>query len=67
MSEGIPQNHVGDPESESVPGSSPTMAKSELAGGTALAELADRRPLELDSHPISPNGAGGYENGRRGR
>ncbi|KAK3298076.1 uncharacterized protein B0H64DRAFT_393861 [Chaetomium fimeti] len=65
LEEEIPQSHVGSPDFESATMQStvsPTTVKSEPAGITAIAELADYRTLELDSLPVnSPNGTRGYE------
>lgn len=66
-----PQSQAGYPESETTGTTgtqsvwSPAMPKSELSEATAVAELADHRPFELDSSPVSAYGVGGYGNGKQ--
>ncbi|KAH6613250.1 hypothetical protein F5144DRAFT_499668 [Chaetomium tenue] len=61
----VPQSDFGNHDFESATMQStmsPLTVKSELADVTNVAELADHRTVELDSHPVSSNGAGRYMN-----
>lgn len=62
-----PPSHIGNHDFEWATMQStmsPSTVKSELADITAVAELADHRTIELDSHPVGFNRAGGYGNKR---
>ncbi|EAQ87048.1 predicted protein [Chaetomium globosum CBS 148.51] len=62
---GVPRSDFGNHDFESATMQStmsPLTVKSELADITNVAELADHRTVELDSHPVRSNGTGRYMN-----